>query len=601
MECATYNDHMDAALLSTRYRPLIRAATLLTAACMLILAIATQLIGERARHETDVAAAQQSEKQARFLAGELQKFRLLPIALSEYPDVHAVLDHGSPAVVARLNGKLAFLAQRTDAAAIYVIRHDGVTLASSAGSFIGANFSFRPYFRNAMKAGEAELFAVGSVTGAPGLFIARRIDEGSRALGIIVVKIDFAPLEAQWSSEPGRTMVVDSHGVAIITGYAPWRFRSTRPVSGPELEELRSTMQFGSLALPSLRMFSRRNGDVILPDDQGRYRTASTSTVLKGAQLEYFEPLDPQRTRAAANIRLMAMGALVVAAAIFAIFWRLHMGRLAQTDTRQLLEKQVSARTAELQKANSRLRLESKRRVAADARWREANEELGQANRLALIGQITTGIAHEINQPIAAIRAFAENARRHLDRKDETRVQASLTDIVDVTERIGRITTELRSFARRGSPVVREAPLSAAIDAALLLIADRIRAESVTLEWAPLKVEVAVVADKTRLEQIVINLIQNALDALQGTPHPRIAIRVELGERAIVTVADNGPGIAASMTGKLFTPFATSKAEGLGLGLGIAQDIAREFGGSLDLVASPIGGAAFRITLRRAK
>jgi two-component system C4-dicarboxylate transport sensor histidine kinase DctB len=201
---------------------------------------------------------------------------------------------------------------------------------------------------------------------------------------------------------------------------------------------------------------------------------------------------------------------------------------------------------------------------------------------------------------IALGAAFAENARGHLKREDTVRTAASLADIVELTDRIGRITTELRNFARRGMPVVREAPLGGAVDGAILLIADRIRAEGVTLDWTGLKTEIAVVADKMRLEQILINLIQNALDAVRDTPNPRIAIQVEADESVAVTVADNGPGVSPAMAGNLFTPFATSKPDGLGLGLGIARDIAREFGGSLAKTASPLGGAAFRLTLRRA-
>jgi two-component system C4-dicarboxylate transport sensor histidine kinase DctB len=594
---------MKSVLLSKRYRPLMAAACCLLAASLLIVAISARWIDVSARQKTDVTAAEQAETQARMLAGELQKFRLLPIALSEYPDLHAVLDRGGPAAVARLNDKLKLLADRTDAAAIYVVGRDGVALASSnwnePGSFVGINFSFRPYFRNAMASGEAELFAVGSVTGRPGLFIARRINEGARILGLIVVKIDFAPLEAQWSRETGRTIVVDPHGVVIITGYGPWRFRSTRPVSASEQAELHSTMLFGSFKLPLLNLHADRTGDVSVPGSDDKYRAATTRTVLRGDRLTHLEPLAPARVAVAANVRLLALEGLGVATMIFAIFWRSHMRRLAQSDSRQVLEAEVSLRTAELQAANSRLRSESERRLEADARWREAREELEQANRLAVIGQITAGIAHEISQPVAAIRAFAENARRHLERHNGPRVDSKLADIVALTDRIGRITTELRNFARRGVPVVREAPLYAAIDGAILLIADRIRADGVTLEWTKQRTEVAVVADRMRLEQILINLIQNALDALEGAVAPRIAILIDLGESVSVTVADNGPGISESMTGKLFTPFSTSKADGLGLGLGIAQDIAREFGGALNLVASPLGGAAFRLTLRR--
>jgi len=590
--------------LSPRYLPFTLAAALLLAVCVLIVAASAKWVTVRARVETDALSAEQAEQQTRQLAAELQKFRLLPVALSEYPDLHAVLDGGGPKVVRSLNGKLESLANQTDAAEIYVIGRNGRTLAASnwreEGSFVGQNFSFRPYFRNALTNGTAELFAVGLVTGRPGFFIAKRIDEGGRALGVIVVKIDFADMEDQWSRQSGPTMVAESHGVVIITGRDSWRFRALHPFSAAEREDLSRTMQFGSLQLAPLVMHSESNRDIRLPDEEGLYRATTKMPVIEGTRLYHFEPLAPARARAAADARLVALAGLVIVVSIFAIYWRVHMGRLAQIDRRNLLEKEVSLRTAELQEANSRLRSEHQRRMAADARWRAAREELAQANRLGVIGQITTGIAHEINQPVAAIRAFAENARGHLKREDVARTAASLNDIVDLTDRIGRITTELRNFARRGTPVVREASLSGAIDGAILLIADRIRAEGVTLEWGGLKSEVAVVADKMRLEQILINLIQNALDAVRDTPNPRIAIFVEADEGVAVTVADNGPGVSPAMAGSLFTPFATSKPDGLGLGLGIARDIAREFGGSLTKTASPLGGAAFRLTLRRA-
>ncbi|MES2255457.1 MAG: ATP-binding protein [Pseudomonadota bacterium] len=593
-------------VLSARYRPLTAAAALFLSVSVLIVAVSTRWIDVRAREQADLTAAEQADKKARLLASELQKFRLLPVVLSEYPDLHAVLDGGDPNAVASLNNKLEFLAKNTRASAIYVIRRDGLTLASSnwrsPGSFVGQNFSFRPYFRGALASREADLFAVGSVTGAPGLFVARRIDEGSRALGVVVVKIDFAELEAQWARELGRTMVIDSHGVVIITGYDPWRFRSTRAVSASEREEFRSTLQFGSLGLAPLGLTREVNGDLRLPDHSDTHRVAETPTAMHGARLFYFEPLEPARARISPNVRLIALISLAVAAGILAIFWWLHIGRLVQADRRHLLEAEVSLRTSELKQANNRLRSESHRRMSSEARWRAAREELAQANRLAVIGQITTGIAHEVNQPVAAIRAFAENARQHLNRTDIARTDSRLNDIIDLTDRIGRITTELRNFARRGAPVVSEAPLGEAIDGAILLIADRIRAEQVTLERSPLPTEITVIADKTRLEQILINLVQNALDALRHTSDPHIAILVNTDDAVTVTVtvADNGPGVPAAMTSKLFAPFATDKPDGLGLGLGIARDIARAFGGALNLVESPLGGAAFCITLRRA-
>ncbi len=591
-------------LLHARYRALVATAVVLILTYGTAIAVQMHWVGVHARAITDTVAIDQADRQAKQLAGELQTFRLLPLVLSEYPDVHTVLAGGGADAAARLNGKLELLAQRTGALAIYVIRSDGLTLASSnwrtPGSFVGSNFSFRPYFRDALKNGEAEIFAIGTVTGTPGLFIAERVGSSAKPLGVIVVKIEFDDLETLWERKSGSTLVLDPMGVIIITDKDSWRFRAIRPVTPAERAELQKTLLFNTQPLVPLGWKTNTNGDVTTPDQNGQFRAATVPTTLKGARLVYLESLEPARSRLVANARLSAIAGFVVLASIFAAFWRFHMGKIAQARQREALETQVSLRTAELERANGRLRAESRRRVAADERLRVAREELAQANRLGTIGQITAGIAHEVNQPVAAIRAFAENARRYLQRQDVLKVDAKLGDILDLTDRIGRITTELRSFARRGAPVVGEAALGAAIEGAILLIADRAREERVRIVWPGLEHEISVIGDKTRLEQILINLIQNALDALRDRPEPRIEIQVAIGKTVSVTIADNGPGVAPDMSGQLFTPFSTSKPDGLGLGLGIARDIAREFGGSLELVPSPLCGAAFRVTLRPA-
>lgn len=559
----------------------------------------------QARLATDAAAAEQADKRARQLAGALQKFRLLPLVLSEYPDVHAVLSDARPEPVARLNGKLELLAERTDAAAIYVIAPNGLTLAANnwnePGSFVGQNFSYRPYFLNAMANGEAELFAVGSVTGRPGFFIARRIDDGARTLGVIVVKIDFADLEAQWSGTAEHTLVVDPRGVVIITDHDPWRFRATRPLTPEDHQGIRSALQFASLPLSPLRFQQNDEGDLSMADAQGRFRQARTASAIDGASLLHVASLEPAYRSASLQARLVVFAILTAALMVFAAYWRIHMGRLAQVRARQALEEEVDARTSELRDANRRLREESQGRLEADRRWRAASEELTQANRLGLIGQVTAGVAHEINQPIAAIRAFAENGVRYLQRGSIAKVQDDLSSIVGLTDRVARITTELRSFSRKRTPLVDEVSLNEALDGALLLIGDRLRTAGIRLDWTPPTQTLRVSADKMRLEQIFINLIQNAADALEGRPAPNIAVLLDVGDDDIaISIADNGPGIAPDLAGSLFTPFVTSKPTGLGLGLGIARDIAREFGGSLSLVASPLGGAAFCVRLRRA-
>ena len=560
---------------------------------------------EHAMANAGLGASQMARAQAGLLASELQKFRLLPLVLTEYPDVRMVLEAGEPAAVARLNGKLELLSSRTDAAAIYVIDRNGRTLAASnwrlPTSFVGQVYGFRPYFQDAMRSGAAELFALGTVSGRPGLFIARRVESEGTILGVIVVKVEFDRLEAAWARQPGPTFVTDRHGVIIITSRADWRFRSTRALGPGEIAQIRSARQFGNLPLPPLGLVA--DGAALREGNgraSGRFLQADVPTGLEGGTLHYLGPLAAEEASAAATARAAILAALVIVLIALAWLYRAREKRQLQDAARRALESEVALRTAELRETNERLTDQSRERERADRRYRSAREELAQANRLGSIGQITAGVAHEINQPVSAIRTFAENAGTFLDQDKPERARKNLGLIVELTARIGAITAELRGFARRGAPAIDAVEIAPVIDGALLLIGDRVRAVGATVEREGEQAGIRVVADRVRLEQIIINLLQNALDALEGRDDPRIRVSTVYAERVTVEIDDNGPGIPAAIADQLFTPFVTGKPDGLGLGLGIARDIAREFGGDLDLTSSALGGTAFHIVLRRA-
>jgi two-component system C4-dicarboxylate transport sensor histidine kinase DctB len=556
---------------------------------------------------SDVSAAQVARIHAGLLESELRTFRLLPLVLIEYPDVHAVLEGDDAEVTARLNGKLELLAARTKAAVIYVMRPDGRTIAASnwrrPDSFIDHDYGFRPYFGQALRAGSAELFALGSSSGRPGLFIARRISSGRRPLGVIVVKVAFDRLEAAWARQAGPTFVTDRDGVVIITSRPQWRFTGLRPLSPEKLAAAARTLQYGRLPIDPIDLFF--DGATVRQTTSGgqtSYRAASIPVPLAGGELRFLQPLAPAAASATASARLAILAGIILVAGVFAIMLRSREKVLLQVAARRTLESEVTLRTAELTEVNHRLIEQSREREQADSSLRSAREELAQANRLGSIGQITAGVAHEINQPVAAIRTFAENAGQFLDRGHPERARANLDLIVDLTARIGTITAELRAFARRSAPVIGAVEVGAAIDGALLLMGDRIRSEGVVLDISGHGQDVSVVADRVGLEQILINLIQNGIEALDGRAAPQLSISVERKEqdRVIIEVVDNGPGVPLELVDLIFTPFITGRPDGLGLGLGIARDIAREFGGDLVIVPSPLAGAGFQLNLRQA-
>jgi len=577
----------------------IAGAALLAGVSILAFRIAQQ----QAVSSTDRAATQLARDNAGLFASELQKFRLLPLVLAEYPDVRAMLETRDEAIVGRINARLELLAASTDAAAIYVLTAQGRTVAASnyrlPASFVGQDYGFRPYFQGAIRDGDAELFALGTVSGRPGLYLARRIGDAARPLGVIVVKIEFEAMQAAWARQQGKTIVTDGHGVVIVTSEPAWRFATVGQLSAGSRAAIRATRQYGNLPLAPLPL-SIADGGARMGDEKPGSRIASTALPLAGAQLRVLYPLDPAMRSANANARLVSLGALALIAGALLLLWRTRERRLIQIAAQRALESQVVERTAELRDANARLVAESAELARADQRYRAAREELAQANRLGSLGQITAGVAHEINQPVAAIRGFAENAQGFLAKGESARADGNLSRIVELTQRIGTITAELRNFARRRTPETGPVDVDAVIESTLLLIGDRVRAQGVVLErTGPAGLHVT--ADRVRLEQILINLIQNALDALAGHEGAVIRIATHRTEHGVeIDVADNGPGVAADIADELFMPFVTGRTEGLGLGLPIARNIARDFGGELSLTDSVLGGAAFRLSLPEA-
>lgn len=587
-------------------RPLPRRTTALTLlallAVLLVVLAGAKWSRLRAEGASDAAAEATARAHAGLLNSELQKFRLLPLVLVDFPDVRDALA-GSAAARDRLNARLELLSRRTDAANLYVIDAAGRTVAASnyrrPTSFVGRNYSFRPYFSDAMRNGAAEIFALGTTSRRPGLYLGRRVMRNGRALGVVVVKVEFDPVEDAWARASGASFVVDDQNIVLITSRADWRFLSIGPVDPRVLADARRTLQFGSRApRPAPVTVAGRAAEG--PGGEA-YRVGVAPAPIAGARLIHLTPLAPALSAERTLALLWGVGGLLLAVLVAALSIRGAERRRLARAARIGLEREVTARTAELRDANARLRVESDERAEADRRYRLAREELAQANRLGTLGQISAGVAHEINQPVAAIRTFAENSSKLIDRGLTGAARDNLDRIVGLADRIGAITAELRGFARKRTPAGGTATLGEVFDGTMMLIGERGRGR------IGIAADVAVratrlVGDRVRVEQILVNLIQNALDAIGDDADGRIAISAAIDDAELVhiTVSDTGPGVAPAIRDALFTPFASAKPAGLGLGLAIARDIAREFGGDLTLLADG-PGAHFSLTLKVAR
>jgi len=584
---------------------------------LLVCGLAMAGAGELARRDAQADLARQAEAAAALhaavLRSELEKHRSLPVVLSQDPEVVGLLAGPDGQAADLVSAKLETLAAQTRAAAIYVLDRNGVARAASnwrePTSFVGSDYAFRPYFRGAMQNGEAEFFALGTVSGRPGLYLARRIGTSARPLGVVVVKVEFDALEADWRGSGEPAYVTDQRGVVLVTSVPEWRFRRSRDLTPAEREAILADQTLSGQALAPLPFESDAGDGRIVRAAAGgpvsEWILSSTETDTPGWTLHLLDPIGAGIVANVLSARAVAgllVTLLAVGAGVLLRRRQQAMARaVAEERARAELERRIDERTLELRAANGQLSREIDERRRAEASREVLREELVQANKLATLGQIAAGVAHEINQPVAAIRTHADTASAYLDRDDPEAARRSLTRVAELTGRIGAITDELRAFSRKSTQGVSAVSPAAAIDGALLLIGGRLREGGVDLIRTG-ATDIRVQAEPIRLEQVIVNLVQNAFEAMAeaGTSNPTLTIDVARKARRVeIVIGDNGPGVKPEIAATLFTPFVTTKPAGLGLGLVICRDIVAGFGGELSLRPDK-GGARFVISLKAA-
>ncbi|MDQ0422066.1 two-component system C4-dicarboxylate transport sensor histidine kinase DctB [Peteryoungia aggregata LMG 23059] len=592
-------------------------------AAMAILASGLFYAGERARHAALDALAEDvmsdAELKRALLLAVLDRSRTLPLVLANDGELVDALAAPSAEAIAGLNEKLEALPPGTGASVIYVIGLDGTAIAASnfrqPDSFVGSNYAFRQYFTGAMTSGTAEQYALGSVSRRPGLYLSRRVeDDAGRPLGVVVVKVEFDALEANWQRSVRTTYVTDTRGIVLITSRPDWRFFTMADIPQEDRLTIRESLQFGEAPLETLPIWSLdpEDGHTFVATEEVRGMPHETNLSIEldvpgsGWRMHVLAPSAEAERAAIWQGRLTALAIVAPLLALGA--WLIHRSgstarRTAEAKAAQAeLERQVSLRTVELTEARDRLEAEIAEHRATDIRLQGVQQDLVQANRLAILGQVAAGVAHEINQPVATIRAYADNAKAFLDRGNGETAKENLGLIAELTDRIGAITGELKGLARKGRQAAEPVELKAAIDGALFLLKSRFAGSFDRLTIGDIPKGLMVLAQRIRLEQVLINLLQNALEAIDGTTDPAITIRLTRltdGELDLA-VSDTGPGLPDYVRDHLFIPFTTSKDGGLGLGLVIARDIVGEYGGRLSVETSA-AGTTFTITLKRAR
>ena len=531
------------------------------------------------------------------LLGTLRRYEELPQILGGLPVLRQALQQpGDPLLQKIANEALADIRRRTGADVIYLLQPDGTTQVASnwaqADSFVHRNFAFRPYYREAMQGRLARFFGLGTTSIKRGYYFASAVKEGSRIIGVLVVQVDLEHIERLWGNSPEQLLVIDNYGVVILSSREDWRFHASRPLSAAERDEIHANIPYPVQDPKPLRL------------QQSAWLSQSRTLPETGWTVSIYAPrtLIERPVRSVLLIGGATLLALLLLLTLLTLSRRHYLDRIAlEAEAKRQLEERVLERTRELENANAQLQQEVHEREQAQRELMRAQDEVVQAGKLTALGTMSASISHELNQPLAAIRSYADNARVLLDHQRTEDARGNLEQISDLTTRMASIIAHLKAYARGARRAPENVQLQPAIEDALSMLASRRRAMNVELlrdvPDAPLWVQ----AGETRLRQILGNLLTNALDALAEKAPPRrlwvIASQDQHG--VILTLRDNGPGFSEDALAHAHEPFFTTKttAKGLGLGLAICDNLLRALGGRLEMGNHLEGGAVVRLHL----
>ncbi|TFH84923.1 sensor histidine kinase [Billgrantia azerbaijanica] len=589
---------------------------------------------EIAREQALESLAREAENELRLsatgLEGHLTRHDYLPQLLASREVVQRFLTKRGAQDPMPLNRLLDRFRATADVSDVYLIDRHGDTLAASnwhrPNTFIGQNYAFRSYFQDAIAGHRGRFYGLGVRSRERGYYFSAPVwlDEtapNARPDGVMVVKVLLDSVEASWADQDAELLVTDRDDIIFMASRPELRLAALHPLSDDERQALLATRRYADepLAPSGIEVLATRSDRSQLvsfdhgPLAEGSFLRLSRPMPAFDWEMHILKPLAPvhQAQWVAALLAGGLYGVVVLAGGVGWQRLRLRREReqfaARERDTlahaRDELERNVERRTRDLVETNRRLSDEIEERRRAEENLRQTQDELVQAAKLAVLGQLAAGINHELNQPLAAIRAYAENARAFLARSRAEAADANLAQVVELTERMAEISAQLRQFSRKSGDSLTAVSVPACFDYALRLYQARLRSARVEVERHWPDETVWVQADLVRLEQVLVNLIGNALQAMSDLGTPHLILTIEPGTTEVaIGVADTGPGIAEENLGRIFEPFFTTKApgSGLGLGLSISSRIVDDMGGRLTAGNRPGGGARFTVILPRA-
>ena len=578
----------------------------------LTLIVSINFLWQHSFQQLQTSNQQQLDRFSRHLESQLGHFAFIPQLLSKQGIIiDALMSPHNTAQLDLTNRHLRAINNIVGASDTYLLDAKADTIAASnwlkEASFVGDNYAFRPYYQDAISGEQGQYFALGSTSGRRGYYFSYPVKYAAEVIGVVVVKMDLSLIEKDWIGKEQHFLVSDMNDIVFISSEDKWLFKSLSPLSDKQKHTILSSRRYLEKTIESVPIKGdlQRNASILTAANKkpfsNYYLSLLSVSTSQDWSVRVFAPIAPIIIDILILFVFISLLYLLLYLTFIVIKQkrnRFHEQALLEIKSKRELEYTVMQRTSALQ-------AEIEERHKAESALRSTQKELIQSAKLAVLGQLSASISHELNNPLSAIRTYAENAVLFLERNQLDHVSNNLTRIGLLTERMAKISSQLKSFARKPNRELQVIALQPVIFAAHELLKPQLKANNANLTIELPETPVNVKAEPIQLEQIIVNLLSNALQSMQHNDDKQIVIKLEIqleNKRdnkplAIIKVLDKGTGIDEKYLPHLFEPFFTTKETGLGLGLSISQQIISNMKGSLSAQNRSIAGAEFTITL----
>lgn len=511
------------------------------------------------------------------LMSELQRNSIVPQLLARDPELIAALKGQEYSLSTQ---RLLSFVDEIGAASLMLLDGTGRSVAATDRNRLGENHWNEPYYINALRSNSTVFTSVEQEEGGFAFIYSRKMEDASGALGVITVEVDLQQFERSWASISDAVFVTDSSGEIILASEGLWR-----GLIEAEALDRQSPSQAIARTIQNTQGWSVISIDSYLGGEDVLRREERVP--FQGWKMVSFTTYDSVREKVNGFLALEIMGFAILLALAFWVSSR-------KTASRMMFFQRESA---DLRQLNLRLQREIAEREKVEKTLQVAEQTLAQSSKLAALGEMSAAVSHELNQPLAAMKTYLAGARLLLQRKRPEEALASFQRIDDLIERMGAITRQLKSYARKGGDEFVPVDTRDAVSSALSMMEPQLKTRSVDMICTLPQEPAMILGDRMRLEQVIINLLRNALDATKGEDDPEVEVLLSVGDTVTLTVRDNGQGILD--LDALFEPFYTTKqpGDGVGLGLAISSGIVNDLGGRLTARNGVTGGAVFEVQL----